>query len=176
MVQRDNEHDHELALSTFHRHSHSWRPVLFCPTAFNASSRSNSCNLIHWVGLLALDIARSLSSYDGQHKKNQSTAWLEFDTKILVHKGRSSFREDPILLNVIYLRVVRPMKKSTQEDQEHKMNCNTWLDIYLRSSFWLLKQSVQPVSSGLQKPVQNSGAYVEIWHLMKVCFKMVKEL
>jgi hypothetical protein len=67
ILQPDNGHNHEPVVSTFHRHNHSWRPVLFWLTGFNASSRSNFCNLMHRVRLLGLGY-RKASSYEEQHK------------------------------------------------------------------------------------------------------------
>jgi hypothetical protein len=48
--------------------------------------------------------ARPLDTKNANTEKQQhpSIAWLEFEIKISVHKGRNGFREDPILLHGIY--------------------------------------------------------------------------
>jgi hypothetical protein len=126
-----------------------WRTVLFCSTAFKASSHSNSCDLIDtrkdsWNWEIAL-----ASTYTGggggggggdEEKQHKSTAWVELKTHNPAPKRSNGLREDPILQHVIYLCGVQPMKKSTHKGQEQKMNWNILLEILLHCSPWLLQE------------------------------------
>jgi hypothetical protein len=39
---------------------------------------------------------------NAEKQQHPSIAWSEFEIRIPVHKARNGFREDPILLHVIY--------------------------------------------------------------------------
>lgn len=149
---------------------------LFCSTAFNASSRSNSCNLIHRIGLLGLGY-RKASSCEERNKWRKTATSIHCSIGIRNQDPSTQGEEwlprkpDPAPCDLLMCGSAN--ESLPRKIQEHKMNCNTWLEIFLRCSFWRLKQSVQPADCRSLCKILGPMLKSDV---MTLCLHMVQEL